>query len=71
MTKTYLPSSARLRRDAGELARAFYSLLPSGWSGPLLWIVYAVEAFLICLNVYSCIVYTRAYWPYMLRAIRS
>ena len=36
-----------------------------------LWIVYAIEVFLICLNVYSSIVYTKAYWPYMLRAIRS
>jgi len=31
--------------------------------------VYAIEAFLIALNVYSCVVYTRVYWPYMVRAI--
>ena len=31
--------------------------------------VYAMEAFLIVLNVYSCAVYTRVYWPYIVRAI--
>jgi len=50
---------------------AFHSLLPEGWNEPFLWGVYAVEVFLICLNVYSCAVYTKAYWPYLLRAIRS
>ena len=50
---------------------AFHALLPEGWNEPFLWTVYAVEAFLIGLNVYSCLVYTKAYWPYMLRAIRS
>ena len=34
-----------------------------------LWSVYAIEAFLIGLNIYSCAVYTKAYWPYMIRAI--
>jgi len=34
-----------------------------------LWSVYAIEAFLIALNVYSCAVYTKVYWPYMVRAI--
>ena len=50
---------------------AFHGHLPESWAGPFLWVVYAVEVFLIVLNVYSCVVYTRAYWPYMLRAIRS
>ena len=50
---------------------AFHGALPEGWNEPFLWIVYAIEVFLICLNVYSCVVYTKAYWPYMLRAIRS
>ena len=35
----------------------------------VLWSVYAVETFLIGLNVYSCAVYTKVYWPYMVRAI--
>ena len=34
-----------------------------------LWSVYAIEAFLIGLNIYSCAVYTKVYWPYMVRAI--
>ncbi len=50
---------------------AFHKLLPACWDAPLLWCVYAVEAFLIGLNVYSCAVYTKVYWPYVLRAIRS
>ncbi len=50
---------------------AFHGLLSESWNEPFLWIVYAVEVFLICLNVYSSLVYTKAYWPYMLRAIRS
>ena len=50
---------------------AFHGLLPESWNEPFLWGVYAVEVFLICLNVYSSLVYTKAYWPYMLRAIRS
>ena len=49
---------------------AFHHLLPGEeWTGPALWCVYAVELFLIVLNVYSCLVYTRAYWPYMVRAM--
>lgn len=48
---------------------AFRSMLPACWQQPLLWSVYAVEAFLIALNVYSCMVYTKVYWPYMKRAL--
>ena len=48
---------------------AYHVHLPVGWDGPLLVAVYAVEAFLIVLNVYSCVIYTRAYWPYIRRAI--
>ena len=50
---------------------AFRRFLPTSWNGPFLAVLYAVEAFLIVLNVYSCIVYTRAYWPYIRRAIDS
>ncbi|MBQ4200347.1 MAG: CDP-alcohol phosphatidyltransferase family protein [Kiritimatiellae bacterium] len=48
---------------------AFHSHLPASWDGPMLAAVYAMEAFLIVLNVYSCAVYTRVYWPYIVRAI--
>ena len=48
---------------------AYHGYLPDGWNCPLLTAVYAVEAFLIVLNVYSCVVYTHAYWPYIRRAI--
>ena len=48
-----------------------HGYLPESWNAPFLWVVYAVKVFLIVLNVYSCVIYTRAYWPYMLRAIRS
>ena len=50
---------------------AFRRFLPTSWNGPFLAVLYVVEAFLIVLNVYSCIVYTRAYWPYIRRAIDS
>ncbi len=50
---------------------AFHHLLPACWDAPLLWCVYAVEAFLIALNIYSCAVYTKVYWPYVMRAIHS
>ena len=50
---------------------AFHGYLPHGWNGPLLAAVYLIEAFLIVLNVYSCVVYTRTYWPYIRRAIGS
>lgn len=48
---------------------AFHRLLPPAWNGPLLASVYAVEGVLIALNVYSCAVYTKAYWPCMARAL--
>ena len=48
---------------------AFHALLPEAWRGPLLLSVYVVELALIVLNVYSCVVYTRVYWPYLVRAI--
>jgi len=50
---------------------AFHTSLPASWNGPLLAAAYAAEVFLIALNVYSCAVYTRAYWPYLLRAIHD
>ena len=48
---------------------SLHGFLPAGWDGPFLAVIYSVEAFLIVLNVYSCVVYTRAYWPYIRRAI--
>ena len=57
---------------------AFHGLLPNVVADPaacaavdrgLLVAVYAVEAFLTALNVYSCLAYTKVYWPYMVRAI--
>ena len=59
---------------AAGLIYAYISLhgfLPNAWNGPMLAAVYAMEAFLIVLNVYSCAVYTRVYWPYMMRAIED
>lgn len=50
---------------------AFHAYLPASWDAPLLWCVYAVEAFLIGLNVYSCAVYTKVYAPYLKRAIHA
>ncbi len=50
---------------------AFHDFLPACWDVPILWCVYAGEAFLIGLNIYSCAVYTKVYWPYVMRAIRS
>ncbi len=50
---------------------AFHPYLPHDWDNPLLAQVYLIEAFLIVLNVYSCAIYTRAYGPYLRRAIKS
>ncbi|MGN0852100.1 MAG: CDP-alcohol phosphatidyltransferase family protein [Kiritimatiellia bacterium] len=50
---------------------AFHGCLPEGLACAFLVLVYLAEAFLIALNVYSCFVYTKVYWPYMLRAIES
>lgn len=53
---------------------AFHGLLPAESASidqACLWGVYAIEGFLIVLNVYSCAVYTRVYWPYLMRAIRG
>ena len=51
---------------------AFHGLIPADCASldrALLGCVYAVEAFLTALNVYSCLAYTKVYWPYMIRAI--
>lgn len=50
---------------------AYHRALPEAWAAPALWSVYGVEFFLIGLNVYSCIVYTKEYWPYMMRAMEA
>jgi len=48
---------------------AFHGYAPAAWGGWMAGVIYAVEAFLIALNLYSCAMYTRVYWPYMMRAI--
>ncbi len=48
---------------------ALHGFLPADWNRPMLIAVYCMEGFLIVLNVYSSIVYTRVYWPYIVRAI--
>ena len=48
---------------------AFHARLPAAADEAALWIVYAVELALSLLNIYSCAVYTKVYWPYMRRAI--
>lgn len=50
---------------------AFHGLLPESWNPALIGGVYAIEIALILLNVYSCIVYTRVYMPYLRRAIEE
>jgi len=50
---------------------AFHGMLPAEWNRPFLMTVYATEVFLIVLNIYSSVVYTRTYWPYMMRALQS
>ena len=50
---------------------AFHGLFPAQVDYWFLVSVYAVEGGLILLNVYSCVVYTRAYWPYLMMALRS
>ena len=48
---------------------AFHARLPAAADEASLWVVYAVELALSLLNIYSCVVYTKVYWPYMRRAI--
>ena len=48
---------------------AFRRHLPAEADPCLIATVYAIEGALIVLNVYSCAVYTKVYWPYMRRAI--
>ncbi len=50
---------------------AFHGYFPAQLDFWFLVSVYAVEGGLILLNVYSCIVYTRAYWPYLMMALKS
>ena len=47
---------------------AFRSYVPEA-DGAIQYVVYAVELALTLLNIYSCIVYTKVYWPYMRRSI--
>ena len=48
---------------------AIHASLPVAADRWMLGCVYAAEVALSVLNVYSCAVYTKAYWPYMRRAI--
>ena len=50
---------------------AFHGLFPKQMDFWFLASVYAVEGGLILLNVYSCVVYTRAYWPYLMMALKN
>lgn len=50
---------------------AFHHMFPHAMDHWFLCAVYVVEGGLILLNVYSCIVYTRAYAPYLKRALKS
>ena len=51
------------------LSLAFHARLPAAADNVALHVVYAVELALSLLNVYSCAVYTKVYWPYMRRAM--
>jgi CDP-diacylglycerol--glycerol-3-phosphate 3-phosphatidyltransferase len=48
---------------------AIHARLPAAADEVALYFVYAVELALRLLNIYSCAVYTKVYWPYMRRAI--
>ena len=48
---------------------AFHARLPAAADEVALHVIYAVELALSLLNVYSCAVYTKVYWPYMRRAM--
>ncbi len=48
---------------------AFHRLAPAGAQDALLWCTYALEAFLMALNAYSFVVYTKAYAPYLKKAL--
>ena len=48
---------------------AFHARLPAAADKVSLHVVYAVELALSLLNIYSCAVYTKVYWPYMRRAM--
>jgi CDP-diacylglycerol--glycerol-3-phosphate 3-phosphatidyltransferase len=48
---------------------AFHRCWPERWSELGLYLCFAIEGFLILLNIYSFVVYTRSYFPYIRRAI--
>ena len=48
---------------------AFHRLWPEGSARAGLYACYAVEGFLILLNLYSFVVYTKSYFPYIKRAM--
>ena len=50
---------------------AFHRLAPESWVTPWLWTCYFVELGLGLITIYSLYTYTRAYLPYLMRALGS
>ena len=48
---------------------AFHHLAPAGWSRPWLWSCYAVEYVLLALTAVTLFTYTKAYFPYLKKAV--
>ena len=48
---------------------AFHHLAPAGWNGPWLWSCYAVEGILLALTAVTLFTYTKAYLPYLEKAV--
>ena len=48
---------------------AFHRLAPEQWQAPWLWSCYAIECALLLLTLASLGTYTRAYWPYLKKAL--
>ena len=46
-----------------------HAQVPGRWSSPWLWSCYLVEAALVALNLVSSVTYTRAYMPYLKKAL--
>ena len=65
VASTYQANVAALWLGKVRTALSF----PAAADEVALWVVYAVELALSLLNIYSCAVYTKVYWPYMRRAI--
>ena len=48
-----------------------YLPMESAWRDAWLWSCYAVEGFMTLLNVFSCVVYTKAYMPFLKKALEQ